>query len=153
MQRRKVSGEATHQEAPGATIVLRDVPTYARQHAGFSLIDRVAQIAATRTEQLPTMWTGASKMERSATGVTAYYLAVHNVDSSFSHDRPAQYAPAKRRTLNQNSQKPEEGLHRETRTGYPVLNRPSKRDSFTDAEEHGSPPLSDLRIPIVSAPA
>jgi hypothetical protein len=133
MQRRKVSGEATHQEAPGAAIVLRDVPTYARQHAGFSLIERAAQIAATRTEQLPTMWTGASRMAPSATGVTACYLAVHNADSSFSHDRPAQYAPAKRRTSNQT---PEEGLHRETRTGYPVLNRPPKRDSFNHLRFH-----------------
>ena len=100
MPRRKVSCEATHQEAPGATIVLRDDSTYARQHAGFSLI-AAAQISTTRIEQLPTMWTGASKMETSATDVRARYLAVHNVDSSFSHNRPAEYAPEKRRTLNQ----------------------------------------------------
>lgn len=131
MLRHEVSREATHQEAPGATIVLRDDLTYARQHAGFSRRARAAQISATRTEQLPTMWTGTSKIELSATGLTACYLAVHNVDSSFSHDRPAQYAPAKRRTLNQNSEKAEEGLHRaKTTTGYPVLNRPPKRDSF-----------------------
>lgn len=128
---RKVSCEATPQEALGATIVLRDDPTYAQQHVEFSLIDRAAPISATRTEQLPTMWTGTSKMEPSATGVTACYLAVHNVDSSFSHARPAQYAPAKRRMSNHNSRKPEEGLHRvETTTGPPVLNRPPKRDSF-----------------------
>ncbi len=58
MLRHEVSREATHQEAPGATIVLRDDLTYARQHAGFSRRARAAQISATRTEQLPTMWTG-----------------------------------------------------------------------------------------------
>jgi hypothetical protein len=98
MPRREVSCEATQQEAPGATNVLRDDPPYARQHAGFFANRGAAQISATRTEHLSTMWTGPSRMEPSATGVTACYLAVHNVDSSFSQDRPAEYAHAKRRT-------------------------------------------------------
>ncbi len=144
MPQRKVSGEATHQEAPGATIVRPDDSTSARQHAGFSLIDRAAPMSATRTEQLPTLWTEQSKREPSATSATACYPAFHNVDSSFSHHRPAEYAHGKRRTLNQNSQKPEEGLPRiETATGSPVLNRPPNRDSFKDTigwpERRGAP--------------
>jgi hypothetical protein len=110
MPRRKVSGEATHQEAPGATIVAPDKATYVRRHAAFSPSRPPAGLSATRREQLPTMWTGASRLAPSATEVTACSLAVHNVDSSFSQDRPAPYAPARRRTLNQN-QKPEEELH------------------------------------------
>jgi hypothetical protein len=111
MPRRKVRGAAAHQEAPGAMIVLRDDPTYARRHAGFSRIERATPISATRTEQLSTLWTGTSQLERSATDVTACYLAVHNVDSSFTHHRPAQYAHAKRRTLNQKPKtRREEGL-------------------------------------------
>jgi hypothetical protein len=132
MPRRKVSCEATHQEAPGATIAAQDKATYVRQHAAFCTSRPPAGLSATRTEQLPTMWTGTSKMEPSATTVTAHNLAVHNVDSSFSQDRLAQYAPAKRRTLNQKVQKPEEGSHRaDTTTGSPVLNRPPKWDSFS----------------------
>jgi hypothetical protein len=77
-------------------------------------------------------------MEPFATGATACYFAVHNVDSSFPHHRPAEYAQAKRRTLNSKDQKPEEGLHQleaavETRIGSPVLNRPPNRDSFNSA--------------------
>jgi hypothetical protein len=135
MLRRRVNCEATHQEAPGATIVPRDELTYARQHAAFSRIDRTAQVSATRTEQLSTLWTGTPTMEPCALRAAACYLAVHNVDSSFSQDRPVQDAQAKRRTLNQNPQRPGEGLQRvetrlQTTTGSPVLNRPPKRDSF-----------------------
>ena len=131
---RKGGGAVTHQEAPGATIVLRDDSTYARRHAGLSLV-AAAQSSATPPEQLPTLWTGTSNMAASATAVTACYLAVHNVDSSFAQHRAVESAPAKRRTLNQTSQTPAEGLHRletavQTRTGSPVLNRPPKRDSF-----------------------
>src|SRR5512139_2026320 len=96
MPRRKVSGAATHQEAPGATSAAPDKATYVRQHATFRPSRPPASRSATRTEQLPTRWTGASPLAPSATEVTACSLAVHHVDSSFSQDRPAQYAPAKR---------------------------------------------------------
>ena len=123
MPRRKMSGEATHQEAPGATIVHRDDATYARQHAGFSLID-AAQIFPTRTEQLPTVWTGIGSLWPFA---SEWHVVLHR--------RPQcgqQLLPRLRRRLVRacSDDLTIECQRRETRTGFPVPNRPPKRDSF-----------------------
>lgn len=45
---------------------------------------------ATHTEQLPTLWTGARERDGIVSGTRGDLIAVHNVDSSFSHHTTAQ---------------------------------------------------------------
>jgi hypothetical protein len=60
-----------------------------------------------------------ARLKHRATHGAACHPAVHNVDSSFSQHRPAQYAQAKRWTLNQNPEESgEEGLDHVGGIGY-----------------------------------
>jgi len=59
-----------------------------------------------------------------ATPVAPYCPAVHNVDSSFDHHRTAEYAPAKRRTVNQ---KPEEKDLEEEQESATTTRTPTSR--------------------------
>ena len=111
--------EATHQEAAGATIAQRDKATYARQHEAFSHVGIAVGISATRAGAAAhSVDGGSARPQPPAIEVATCYTAVHNVDSSFSQHRAAEYAPAKRRTLNQNQESEEEGLNPAERIGY-----------------------------------
>ena len=70
--------------------------------------------------QLPPVWTGATARPKhhSTHGATCH-PTVHNVDSSLCQHRAAEYAQAKRRTLNQNPEESEaEGLDHAEGIGY-----------------------------------
>lgn len=111
--------EATRQEAAGAAITRRDKATYAQQHEAFSQIEIAVGISATPVGAAAHSVDGDSARPKPpATEVATCYIAVHNVDSSFSHHRAAEYAKAKRRTLNQNQESEEEGLNPVERIGY-----------------------------------